>query len=82
VVNIREQLRQLIAEVAEIDEVASIRDDADLFAEIGLDSMQAMELVLEMEQRFSIKITEEQLRTIRTLNDAVKLAQQQDQADA
>jgi len=74
--SLRSQLIEVIAEVGEIDDVARIIDDADLFADLGLDSMQALEIVLEMETRFDITIPEERLREIRSLKDAVKLAEE------
>jgi acyl carrier protein len=73
--NVREELKQVIAEIGEIDEVDRISDDADLYADLGLDSMQALEIVLEMEKRFSVQIPEEALKDIRSLGDAVKVAE-------
>ena len=73
---LRDRLRDLIAEVGEIDDPASITGTADLFTELGLDSMQALEVVLEMERRFSISVSEDKLGAIRSLDDAVHLAEQ------
>ncbi len=72
---VRDQLRSLIAEIGEIDNPESIGDSADLYKDLGLDSMQAMEIVLEIEQRYNIAVPEQALRTIRTLDDAVKLVE-------
>jgi acyl carrier protein len=72
---LRDELRALIAEIGELDDPAAITDEADLFRDLGLDSMQALEIVLEMERRYDIKVNEESLRKIRTLADAMRLAQ-------
>ncbi|MEL6548480.1 MAG: acyl carrier protein, partial [Myxococcota bacterium] len=70
------QLIDVIAEVGELDDRSKITDDADLFQDLGLDSMQALEIVLEMEQQLNLSIPEERLREIRSLGDAVRLAKE------
>ncbi len=72
---LRQQLREIIAEIGEIDDVETITDDADLFMDLGLDSMQAMEIVLEMERRLDIEVTEDDLKEIRCLKSALAVAQ-------
>jgi acyl carrier protein len=71
---VREQLREVIAEIGEIDDVECITDQADLYQDLKLDSMQALEIVLEIETRFEISVPEEALRRIRSLADAVRVA--------
>ena len=74
--DLRAQLVEVIAEIGEIDDPAKITDDADLFQDLGLDSMQALEVVLEMEQQLKLSIPENRLKEIRSLADAVRLAQE------
>jgi len=71
---LHDEVRRVIAEIGEIEDPKRILGDADLFADLGLDSMQALEIVLEIEKRFSIQIPEEALRDIRSLDDAVEVA--------
>ena len=73
--NVRDELRKVIAEIGEIDDANRITDDADLYADLGLDSMQALEIVLEMEKRFAAQIPEEALKEIRSLGDAIKVVE-------
>ena len=73
---LREQLRGLIAEIGELDDTDQITDQTDLYQDLGLDSMQLIEIVLELERRFDIKIPEGSWRQIRTLDDALKVVQQ------
>ncbi|MEZ4270264.1 MAG: phosphopantetheine-binding protein [Myxococcota bacterium] len=70
---LHQELRQLIAEIGEIDDLASITDTVNLYTELGLDSIHTMEIVLEIEQRYGVKIPEESLKKIHTLNDVVQL---------
>lgn len=71
---VREHLLHMIAEIGEIDNVAVITDQADLYDELGLDSMQCLEIVLEIESRFGISVPEESLQQIRSLADAVRIS--------
>jgi acyl carrier protein len=53
-----------------------IADDVPLFGEgLGLDSIDALELVLELEREFDVKITDDQLgrRVLRSVNAIVEL---------
>ena len=56
-----------------------IADDAPLFGDgLGLDSVDALELVLELERQFGVKITDDQLgrRVLRSVNTIVELIEQ------
>lgn len=63
-----------------------IADDVPLFGEgLGLDSVDALELVLELEREFGVKVSDEQLgkRVLRTVSAIVALIEQsQGQAPA
>jgi acyl carrier protein len=53
-----------------------IADDVPLFGEgLGLDSIDVLELVLELERSFDVKITDEKLarRTLSSVNAIVQL---------
>jgi len=56
-----------------------IADDVPLFGEgLGLDSIDVLELVLELERSFGVKITDEQLarRSLYSVNTIVQLIEQ------
>ncbi len=61
---LKEKLREIIAEVSEIDDIP---DDTS-FADLGIDSMMAIEIVSDVERAYSIKITEEELAELIDLN--------------
>ncbi len=54
---LRTKLREIISEVAEVDEVP----DAALFSDLGIDSMMAIEIVAEVEREFRLSIPEDEL---------------------
>jgi acyl carrier protein len=69
--HLREKLREIIIEVAEIDEVP---DDVP-FKDLGIDSMMAIEVINEVERLYKIKVPEEELEQILDLNSVVALIQ-------
>ena len=72
---LREELKQLIVETINLEDVnpAEIGDDEPLFGSgLDLDSIDALELVLQLEKRYGVKIksseaSREALRSINTL---------------
>ncbi|MGF1468057.1 MAG: acyl carrier protein [Sandaracinaceae bacterium] len=59
---LREELRAIIAEVSEVDEIP---DDTP-FADLGIDSMMAIEIVAEVERTYKLSIEEEELPELTT----------------
>jgi acyl carrier protein len=69
--DLREKLRAIVAEVAEIDEVP----DGTPFKDLGIDSMMAIEIVADVERAYKIKIPETELEQITDLDSVVRLVQ-------
>lgn len=65
--NLKEDLRGIIAEIIERDP-ASIGDDVAL-RDLGVDSMQAIEIITDIEKRYRVKIEESEYRHITTLSN-------------
>lgn len=57
---LKEKLRAIVAEVSEIDEIP----DETSFAELGIDSMMALEIVAEVERTYKVSVPEEELKTV------------------
>lgn len=67
--DLKEKLRAIVAEVAEIDEVP----DTELFKDLGIDSMMAIEIIAEVERSYGIKVPEDELTKITHLQSVVDL---------
>lgn len=65
---LRSELKSMISELIEVDEFG---DDEDFVQDLGVDSMMGLEIVARIEKRFQIRIPEEKLRDIKSLNDVV-----------
>ena len=71
--NLEQEIRILIAGIIEI-EPSQLSPDAHLVEDLGMDSMMALEILAALEKKYRIKISEEELPSITTLNRAVDLA--------
>ena len=64
-----ERIDASLAEEFELDP-ADLKPEATLFDDLGLDSLDMVDMVIALEQAFKIKIREEEeIRKIRTLGD-------------
>ena len=67
----KEELRALIAEIAEKDEIP---DDVS-FKDLGIDSMMGVEIVAAIERKYQVKIEDAELAQVTTLNASMALVQ-------
>ncbi len=71
--NIEKEMRSLVAEILEIDE-ETIMPEAKFVEDLGMDSMMALEILASMEKKYKIKIQEDNLTKITSLNSLVDVA--------
>ena len=67
-----DELRQIITEVTEVEEIP---EDA-LFADLGIDSMMALEIVADVEKSYDITIAEEELAELVNLKAVYEKVQE------
>jgi len=67
-----EQIKPLIAEALNLDE-AEITLEATLKDDLGIDSLDAVELIMELEDGFDVKIEDAEAQAFVTIGDIVKL---------
>ena len=63
---LKEQLRALVAEIAEKDEIP----DGASFKDLGIDSMMGVEIVAAIERQYQIKVADEELAGFKDLEGA------------
>ena len=73
---LEDKLREIIGTLADSTEPVELKLGTDLFDELGLDSMHALEIILEVEEFFNISVKDSALEQIRTLEDILKAASQ------
>jgi len=69
----RQQVIAVVAEEFELDP-AKLTPEATLYDDLGLDSLDAVDLVVALERAFAIKLAnEEAVRSVRTMADLFQL---------
>ncbi len=64
------QLREMLVEQLGVDE-ADVTEDASFAGDLDADSLDLVEVIMEMEDKFSVKISDEEAEKIRTVREAV-----------
>ncbi|MCA1593869.1 MAG: phosphopantetheine-binding protein [Acidobacteria bacterium] len=72
---IRATIKKSIATIANLDP-EEISDHASYKDELQLDSLTILEIAVDAEYKFQIKIPDDELSEVRTLDDTVRLVQQ------
>ena len=66
-----EKIREMIAENLNID-INTITEEASFKEDLGVDSLDLFELVMELEEEFGIEIPSEDLEQLATIGDVAK----------
>lgn len=69
--NVAARVKELIAKQLGIDQ-AKVTDEARFGADLNADSLDTVEVMMTLEEEFSIEISEEQAEKIVTVGDAIR----------
>jgi acyl carrier protein len=67
-----DEVRAAVAEHLQIER-DSLGEDSALAEDLGLDSLAGIELATELEDRFSVRITDDELAAVKTYGDLERL---------
>ena len=73
VATIQDEIKILIAKIIEV-EPTQIQSDTNFVEDLGADSMMALEILASVEKKYKIKIPEEYLTKVTSLNSMVEIA--------
>ena len=65
-----DKVKEVIIDKLGVDE-DSIKNEAHFVNDLGADSLDTVELIMELEEEFSIEIPDEKAETILTVGDAI-----------
>jgi acyl carrier protein len=63
-------IKDILSEEFEIDK-DDISPESHLFEDLELDSLDAIDLLIDMERKFGIKIDNERAKTLQTVDDVI-----------
>lgn len=64
------RLRELLADTFEIDP-ARVTPEADLYKDLDLDSIDAVDLAIKLQEMTGKRITPDEFRSVRTVSDVI-----------
>ncbi|KAK1179535.1 acyl carrier protein [Streptomyces sp. NBS 14/10] len=67
-----EELRVFVADVLDVEE-EEVTDDADFVKELGVDSLMALEVMVVLEKKYSVKLQEQEMKEITCLRKVYDL---------
>ncbi|MDT0546743.1 MULTISPECIES: acyl carrier protein [Streptomyces] len=67
-----EELRAFVADVLDVEE-EDVTDDADFVKELGVDSLMALEVMVVLEKKYSVKLKEQEMKEITCLRKVYDL---------
>ncbi len=70
--DIFEKVRDLIADQLDIAEKDSITEGSSITDDLGADSLDVVDLVMAIEDEFSVEIPEDEVENIKLVGDIVK----------
>lgn len=69
--NVFEKVRDIIADHLEIEDVGSIKPETSLMNDLEADSLDAVEVMMDIEDEFDIEIPDEDAENFKNINDIV-----------
>ncbi len=73
--DVREKVKQIIVEQLGVNP-EELTDDASFIEDLGADSLDIVELVMEFEEKFGIDIPDEEAEKISTVGEAIKFIEE------
>ena len=70
---VEDDIRNLVAGILEL-EPSQIDGEARLVQDLGMDSMMALEIIASLEKRYKIRLPEQELQEVKTLQRVIELA--------
>lgn len=68
--NLEQEVKQILSRLTGLD-IGEIGDSADVFNDLGIDSLKIIEIATEIERTYKVAVKDSELVKLRTVKDAV-----------
>jgi acyl carrier protein len=69
---IRQAVRNILADIAPDEDMSDLKDDVPFREQLELDSMDFLDIVMELRKRYRIQIPEEEYTQLASMSSTVK----------
>lgn len=69
---LREAIVEIIADVAPDEDLSEIKEEEPLRDQLGLDSMDFLDIVMELRKRYKVEVPENDYPQLRTLKSTIE----------
>lgn len=69
--DIESRIKEIIVEQLKVDDAASVTNEASFIDDLGADSLDTVQLIMELESEFGVEIPDEESTKIKTVQDAI-----------
>lgn len=69
---VKSKLKQIVAEMLGVDDEV-MKDDANLVEDLNADSLDVVEIIMEIEDSFEIVLSDDEAENLKTLNEITDL---------
>lgn len=66
-----EKIKEILAEQFDVEEMSSLTMNTNIADDLGADSLDVVEVLMSIEDEFSVEIPDEKIETIKTIGDLV-----------
>lgn len=77
---IASRVKAIIVDKLGVEE-SEVKEEANFTNDLGADSLDTVELIMDFEKEFGITIPDDQAETIKTVGDAIKYLEEHSQAN-
>lgn len=70
-----ERVKEIIAEQLDVSEEVEITPETSMMKDLDADSLDAVEIMMELEDEFEIEIPDEEAEQFKTIGDIVKFVE-------
>ncbi|MDY4128056.1 acyl carrier protein [Peptostreptococcus porci] len=68
-----ERIREIISEQLNIENPETLKMDTNLLEDLDADSLDAVEIIMNIEEEFETKIPDEEIDNVKTIGDIISL---------